>query len=264
MSTPYKRTIQRIVIHHPGDGKPPGVSILSRWNPFKYEYPEYDFGVEENGTIRVGRPLNVQGAHCIGTKQAGKGGDWYNQNSIGIVVAGDFTLYPMGLTQFYALVSLVKRLMSEHGLTLDNVYPHCQVSSTVCPGATYSKVAGSRGKWSYDEFEKAIMAPAPAAVVTPVVVAPPAMYRVILDGVHVMALSDQAKAIAECMKAVAERGAYSVVVERTTDGVKVYEFVNRPAPIVIPPVIVPPAVVDNDDKAVDLLNQAIKILKEGK
>lgn len=160
MSTPFNRTIKAIVIHHPGDGKPPSVSILNRWNPYKYEYPEYDYGVESDGTVRIGRPLNIQGSHCIATKGSygQRGSQWWNQNSIGIAVAGDFTKFPMPPAQFNGLVALVKSLMSQYGLqTLDNVYPHCQVASTACPGCTYSKVAGSRGFWSYDEFEKAVM-----------------------------------------------------------------------------------------------------------
>ncbi|HEY8889446.1 MAG TPA: peptidoglycan recognition family protein [Clostridium sp.] len=171
MSTPYNRTIKAIVIHHPGDGKSPDVSILSRWNPYKYDYPEYDFAVEADGTIRVGRPLNIQGSHCIATKapysQRG-GNQWWNQNSIGVVVTGDFTKFPMGLVQFTALCDLIKRLMDEHGLTLDNVYPHNQVANTACPGCVYSKVAGSRGYWNYDEFESAMKNPQIPIVVQPI------------------------------------------------------------------------------------------------
>ena len=160
MSTPYNRKIQAIVIHHMGDNRASSVPILKRWNPYKYDYPEYDFGVDADGSIKTGRPLNVQGAHCIATKSpySKKGNQWWNQNSIGIGVAGDFTKFPMPAAQFNGLVVLVRRLMAQYGLTLDNVYPHDQLASTVCPGCTYSKVAGSRGFWSYDEFEKAVMA----------------------------------------------------------------------------------------------------------
>jgi len=159
MSTPFNRTIQDIVIHHMGDGKPPEVSILQRWNPFNYDYPEYDFGVEADGTIRNGRPLNIQGAHTISDKPpySQKGSNWWNQNSIGIGIAGDFTKFPMGQIQFNALVALVRRLMSQYGLTLDNVYPHGQVTYTDCPGCTYGKVPALHGMWSYDEFEKAVL-----------------------------------------------------------------------------------------------------------
>jgi len=160
MSTSYNRSIQAVVIHHMGDNQPPGVSILKRWNPYNYDYPEYDFGVEADGTIREGRPLNVIGSHAKSDKEpyvSNRGTWWFNRNAIGIGLAGDFTLYPMPGAQFKALVSLVKRLMSKYGLTLGNVYPHGQVTYTDCPGCTYSKVPALHGLWSYDEFEQAVL-----------------------------------------------------------------------------------------------------------
>lgn len=159
MSISYTRTIQAIVIHHMGDGLPPEVSILKRWNPQGYDYPEYDFGIEADGTIRVGRLLNIQGAHCLSDKPpySERGYQWWNCNSIGIGLAGDFTKYSMTRAQFYALCSLVKSLMAQYNLTLDDVYPHGQVTYTDCPGCTYSKVPALSGSWNYDEFEQAVL-----------------------------------------------------------------------------------------------------------
>lgn len=159
MSTPYNREKKAIVIHHMGDGLPPEVSILQRWNPHGYDYPEYDFGIEADGTIRIGRPLTYQGAHCLSDKPpyCNRGDQWWNRNSIGIGLAGDFTKYPVSKSQFYALCSLVKSLMGQYGLTLDDVYPHGQVTYTDCPGCTYSKVPALSGGWSYDEFEQAVL-----------------------------------------------------------------------------------------------------------
>lgn len=158
MSTKYNRIIKAIVIHHMGDGLSPKVSILKRWNPFGYQFPEYDIGIEANGTIRKGRPLNYQGAHCVSDKPPynQKGDNWWNKNSIGIGLAGDFTIFPMPQAQFDALVKLVKQLMAQYNLTLDNVYPHCQISKTACPGCTYNKVPSAYGFWNYNEFEKAV------------------------------------------------------------------------------------------------------------
>jgi hypothetical protein len=175
MSIAYNRTIKAIVIHHMGDGKPPSIPLSERWHPSGYDYPSYDFGIEADGTIRDGRPLTVQGAHTVSDKPnySQRGAQWWNQNAIGIGIAGDFTKYPMPETQFNALVALVKRLMTQHGLTLDNVYPHGQVTYTDCPGCTYSKVpAMTKGKWSYDEFEGAVLSNDTPKVVAPVV-APP-------------------------------------------------------------------------------------------
>jgi N-acetylmuramoyl-L-alanine amidase. len=157
MSTKYNRTIKKIVIHHMGDGKSSDVSILKRWNPYNYEFPEYDFGVEADGTIQIGRPLTYQGAHCIADKSKYNYSDqWWNKNSIGIGIAGDFTKFSMPQAQFNGLVKLVKQLMDQYNLTLDDVYPHMQVSSTSCPGCIYDKVSGSYGYWNYNDFEKAV------------------------------------------------------------------------------------------------------------
>jgi len=148
-----------------GDGKPSKVSVLGRWNPPHpgypngYDYPEYDYGIEQDGTIRIGRPLNVEGAHCVATKPpySERGENWWNRHSIGIGLAGDFTMYPMPLAQFIALCVLVKRLMLEHGLTIDDIYPHGQVANTACPGCTYGKVLALQGTWSYDALETAVL-----------------------------------------------------------------------------------------------------------
>jgi len=174
MSTLYNRKIQAIVLHHMGDGQSPSVSILKRWNPHAYQFPEYDFGVEADGTIRQGRPLNYQGSHCLSDKPpySQKGDQWWNQNSIGIGIAGDFTKFPMPIAQFNGLVELVKKLMSQYNLTLDNCYPHGQVTLTQCPGCTYSKVPALKGGWNYDAFETAVksspVVPKPTPVPTPV------------------------------------------------------------------------------------------------
>lgn len=158
LSTPYNRNIQAIVIHHMGDGKSSDISILNRWNPYNYEYPEYDFGVEADGTIRQGRPLNYQGAHCLSDKppHSQRGDQWWNQNSIGIGVAGDFTKFPMSQAQFNSLVGLVKKLMSQYNLTLDDCYPHGQITFTACPGCIYDKVPALKGFWNYNDFENAV------------------------------------------------------------------------------------------------------------
>jgi len=160
MSTKYNRIIKAIVIHHMGDNQPSIVPIAKRWNPYNYDYPEYDFGVEFDGTIRQGRPLNYKGSHTKSDKppySTNYGTWWFNENAIGIGIAGDFTKYPMPQAQFNGLVELVKKLMNQYNLTLDNVYPHMQLSYTLCPGCTYSKIFESQGSWSYDEFENAVL-----------------------------------------------------------------------------------------------------------
>ena len=143
MSAPYDRNIQAIVIHHMGDGKPPGESILNRWNPYNYQYPEYDFGIEADGTIRVGRPLNIIGAHCQSDIPpfSERGDNWWNKNSIGIGLAGDFTLYAMQWAQYEALLKLVRELMAKYNVS--EIRAHKEVTRTACPG-----------NWDTEAFKK--------------------------------------------------------------------------------------------------------------
>ncbi|RNC63142.1 MAG: hypothetical protein AWM53_01527 [Candidatus Dichloromethanomonas elyunquensis] len=150
-STKYERDIKKIVVHHMGDEKGTDVSIVSRWNPYGYEYPEYDWGIEGDGKVIQGRPLSVIGSHAIATYQDyttgeyyDKENNWWNKNSIGIGLAGDFTMYSMPKEMFDSLVSLTKKLMAQYGLTVNDVLPHREITATQCPGDNMG--------WSWDKF----------------------------------------------------------------------------------------------------------------
>lgn len=150
MSTPYNREPKAIVIHHMGDGLSPSVSISQRWNPFNYTFPEYDFGVEYDGTIKTGRPLTILGAHTRCDKEpylSVYSRWWFNENSIGIGIAGDFTTFSMPHAQFDGLVELVRELMKQYNIPIDMVFKHNDVTYTDCPGNT----------WSWDTFKIALM-----------------------------------------------------------------------------------------------------------
>lgn len=143
-SARYNRGNKSIIVHHPGDGLPPDISIEKRWNPHDYEYPAYDFGIEADGSVVEGRPLSIIGAHTRADK-APRGGDmmWYNKNAIGVVVAGDFTKYKMSDEQYNGLVKKVHELMTEYKIPIDEVKPHSAVSYTLCPGTS----------WDFNKFK---------------------------------------------------------------------------------------------------------------
>lgn len=136
MSTPFNRTIKKIVVHHLGDGKPISVPLKKRWNPHKAAFPEYDFGVDELGNWVVGRPLNYEGAHCVTKKQFpfAVGPNWWNRNSIGVVVCGDFTDYPLPPFWEVSLLQGLTKLCRQFGLTEKDIYGHKEVDATACPG----------------------------------------------------------------------------------------------------------------------------------
>lgn len=163
MSELCNRTnFSKIVIHHMGDGQGPEVDIRTRWNPHAYQFPEYDYGIQGDGTVLIGRPLVYIGAHTqADISKYNYGPNWWNMNTASIGLAGDFTKYKMTCLQFTSLVSLVKKLMlmPKVKLTLDDVYPHGQVTYTDCPGCSYDRLLNAVGfkGWNYNEFERAVM-----------------------------------------------------------------------------------------------------------
>ena len=103
----------------------------------------------------------------------------------------------------------------------------------------------------------------PADVVTPSV-----LYRVILDGKQIMAIADMNKAVTYMKEAVNNKEATSGIVQRN-DGANILVYEGEPVVVVTPPVvvIVVPIEIPEVDKeaiAVELMQQAINVLKEGK
>ena len=76
-----------------------------------------------DGSIECGRPMDAEGAHCLG----------YNERSIGICLIGvkDFSL-----KQFDALKEVLKELCAEHGIPAKNVLGHGETDSGKEEGKT--------------------------------------------------------------------------------------------------------------------------------
>jgi len=76
----------------------------------------------QEGLVEVGRPLYKAGAHCKG----------HNSNSIGICMIG---VDKFSEKQYTALIHLVKGLMIQYDLTLEDVYGHYELDTNgkTCP-----------------------------------------------------------------------------------------------------------------------------------
>lgn len=154
-SQKYNRTIKKIIVHHMGDGKGTDISITARWNPFGYQYPSYDWGIEGNGKVIQGRPLSVIGAHAIATYKKYTSGEcaennWFNKYSIGVALAGDFTTTSMPKAMFDSLVNLLEKLIKDYNLTINDVLPHREITATACPGDQWG--------WSWSSLIKELEA----------------------------------------------------------------------------------------------------------
>jgi N-acetyl-anhydromuramyl-L-alanine amidase AmpD len=85
----------------------------------------YHFLVRKDGSIYQGRPIDTEGAHCLG----------FNEASIGICAEGNFETETMSEAQKNAIIDLLKHI--------EGIYPACTIvghrekNATSCPGKNY-------------------------------------------------------------------------------------------------------------------------------
>jgi hypothetical protein len=102
------RTIQRYHVRNRG------------WGDIGYHYV-----IDGSGTIWEARSLRWQGAHAGGAN---------NQRNIGIVLLGNFELTRPAPAQVASLQWLVQHLRVKYGISIHNLYGHCHLKATACPG----------------------------------------------------------------------------------------------------------------------------------
>lgn len=118
------RTINKIIVHHTGPGFKTiydiwRVHVLGNgWSDIGYHFISFD------GIIRLGRPLDVVGAHCKD----------HNNGSIGFCICGDFTGYSGDFTRFSNEAAFVSDLCRQYGLSHTDVHGHNEFANTICPG----------------------------------------------------------------------------------------------------------------------------------
>lgn len=89
-----------------------------------YPYMGYHGLVRADGTIEVGRTLDVQGTQCLG----------YNTTTYGLCFSGDFGGEWPTPAQYDAAANWCRDRMNERGFSEDRIWRHDQLNSTNCPG----------------------------------------------------------------------------------------------------------------------------------
>ena len=113
------KTIDAIVIHCSATraGQDVRAADIDKWHKERgYAGIGYNFVIDLDGTVEVGRPLNRDGAHC---NTAGLSGVSYNKHSIGICYVGGLDAFgnPADTRtpeQKLSLANLVYKLMDEY------------------------------------------------------------------------------------------------------------------------------------------------------
>jgi len=121
------RTIKRIIVHHTASASDWTLEDIDAAHRDRgFSGVGYHFVIESTGLVRLGRPVPTIGAHAKGA----------NRDSIGVCLVGAFhkdgAFVPS--TQWAAAVSVVRDLMRQWSLSVDDVYGHKETKATLCPG----------------------------------------------------------------------------------------------------------------------------------
>ncbi|HPY75135.1 MAG: N-acetylmuramoyl-L-alanine amidase [Planctomycetes bacterium] len=81
-------------------------------------------------TIYQGRPENKVGAHTGGA----------NTNNVGVNVIGDYTYETLHSNSYKSLIHLCAWICSYYGVSPSQIYGHCDLNSTACPGNNIYKL----------------------------------------------------------------------------------------------------------------------------
>jgi N-acetyl-anhydromuramyl-L-alanine amidase AmpD len=116
------KDIDAIVIHCSAtrEGQDVRAADIDKWHKERgFACIGYNYVIDLDGTVEVGRPLNRDGAHC---NTAGTSGKSYNKHSIGICYVGGLDKYGRAkdtrtAAQKRALTALVYRLLAEYPIT---------------------------------------------------------------------------------------------------------------------------------------------------
>ena len=88
----------------------------------------YHYVILPDGTVQAGRPIWMPGAHTSG-----------HNKCLGICLVGDFSerdghyAHPTAAQQ-QALIRLIRSLLRKYHLKVEDVYRHCDLGATCCPG----------------------------------------------------------------------------------------------------------------------------------
>lgn len=117
-----EKDIDAIVIHCSAtrEGQDVRAADIDKWHKERgFACIGYNYVIDLDGTVELGRPLTRDGAHC---NTAGTSGKAYNKHSIGICYVGGLDKYGRAkdtrtAAQKRALAALVHRLLAEYPIT---------------------------------------------------------------------------------------------------------------------------------------------------
>lgn len=141
------RRIDEIIVHCTAtkEGKSVTVDTIRKWHKAKgWSDIGYHYVIYIDGSVHVGRDVNVSGAHCEGR----------NSHSIGVVYVGGLDTDnktpkdTRTAEQKRSLINILRVLMDEYRLGLTQVHCHNEYANKACPSFKIATLrAELRGGW---------------------------------------------------------------------------------------------------------------------
>lgn len=132
------RKINEIILHCAAtpEGKDFTVGQIKQWHLARgFNDIGYHYVIYRDGSIHAGRNIEVAGAHTTG----------HNSNSIGICYIGGCDAsgkHPKDTRtseQRFALFKLVRNLMKQYNLNINQIKGHCEYANKACPSCDMNK-----------------------------------------------------------------------------------------------------------------------------
>jgi hypothetical protein len=133
--------VERITIHHSGDGKPfvddSFAGVARHLQIVQQAHLQrgmidiaYHFAVDRTGRVWQLRWMSYEGQHV----RIGKNGTRWNEHNVGIVALGDFNLQAPTVPQRDRLFSLVHLVQQKYRVPRAAIKMHDELVTTDCPG----------------------------------------------------------------------------------------------------------------------------------
>lgn len=144
------KLIKEIILHcsATAEGKDFRAKDIDRWHKAKgWKCIGYNYVIDLDGTVEVGRPTSMDGAHTIG----------HNKNSIGICYIGGVTndgkqkpKDTRTIAQRESMYALVYQLLQVYDLSISDVHCHNEFANKACPSFKIQQFRDEFNKWLND------------------------------------------------------------------------------------------------------------------
>lgn len=147
---PERNVPRQIIVHHTADaGIAPQFDKVNAYHKEKWNFQSaigsfvgYHYFVERDGTVFQARMDEEEGAHCLGR----------NRDSIGIALAGDFSIDLPTANQRLAMVKIIDQSLKVWQISPVAIFPHRAFRPTACYGLRLSD------RWAREEYDAYVRA----------------------------------------------------------------------------------------------------------